>query len=106
MWTLLIALAAITPIISTIYWGIKVGGGVGALIGIVVGLVIGFGNFYGISAAGKGCWRWAAYCKEQQRSMDWTNRLSRLLVLAVFFWIFISGLLGVFITQGVVKIYH
>jgi len=41
--------------------------------------------------------------KEQQLSMDWASRLSRLLVFAVFLWIFISGLLRKLITRSLVK---
>ena len=78
----------------------------GALIGVGVGLAMGLINFYGIGALGRYLLRWALRCKEQQVSMVWPNRISQLSVLTIYFWIIISGILGIFITQSLIKICH
>jgi hypothetical protein len=105
-WMLLITLVSTTPVITSIYWGVRNGAGIGALIGVGVGLTIGLINFYGIGALGRYLLRWAVRCKEQQSSMAWPNRISQLSILTIYFWIFVSGLLGLFITQSLIKIYH
>ena len=103
LWNLLIFLNVITPPISTLYCGAKVGNGVGSLIGIVVGLLMGLCNFYGLRAMGKSVWHWTVCCKEQQRLVNWVEPALRILYIGVFLWIFVSGLLGDVITQWLIK---
>lgn len=102
---LLLFMGATIPAISALCWGAKVGGMEGAVLGLSVGLIISVGNYYGIKVSGKSCFRWVARCKEQQRSMDWPNRLLRLTMLTFFFWIIISELLGFYITQLVINLW-
>ena len=90
-----------TPIIGTIYWGAKLGGGLGALVGAMLGIGIGAGNLFGLLAVRRACLRRLAGCDQQKRLK---HLRTRLLYFLIGSWMFISGLLGIFMTQQVLHL--
>ena len=95
----LVVLLIATPIFSTIYWGLRLGGILGALTGIIVAGLVSLFNYFSVKNLGERCWLWRKHLIDNKLPVIWPRRIFLFLNFALCLWIVISSLIGSFVTS-------